>query len=595
MMTNSQKEVIRNIMYAVETGGQIYGQARYDDFTEAYTNSDTEHAITIGAGAWFATEAKRLLLCILEADPGGFRNLDNAGIEKDLNTADWSRYKVKKESDKARCIQTIISGSMGIQCQDKLIDEQMEVYIKEAEALGVVETDALCMCANFRHQGGYSAMKRVIAKTEKPYTLDHLYSACQTDTGNQVGAYRTRQKFVYNSLKTHMKGEDQMSVLSEFLSVLAGWLGYNEAAGTDDIIIKLYNEQRLPGGYKMAMTDPWCQATQSAAAYIAGINEKNKEQNAPNQCSCYYAMLWFKNNGTWTARGGAGYNPQVGDWIYYDWDGNGVPDHVGCVIERTGNTIVVREGNYSDSLKDRTLSINSSSIEGYGRMKGVSGNTGQTETKVSYKCTVTASALNVRNAAGMSGAVIKTVSRNTLLEITKECNGWGYSPTAGGWISLSYIKRASLSDTQNEEEATQGEGYKTVNYKVRTTTDLNCRKTPSGAYIKTFAEGTTLAITKTDYNASWLYCGDGWVCAKYTEKITEGYHAWVGRVTASALNVRTWAGTEYPLIKSWPQLAEGNLVDVTGELKAADGSVWYKVLIANKITGFVSGKYIVKN
>lgn len=62
MMTNSQKEVLRNIMYAVETGGQIYGQARYDDFTEAYTNSDTEHAITIGAGAWFATEAKRLLL-----------------------------------------------------------------------------------------------------------------------------------------------------------------------------------------------------------------------------------------------------------------------------------------------------------------------------------------------------------------------------------------------------------------------------------------------------------------------------------------------------------------------------------------------------
>lgn len=594
-MTSKQKEVLRKIMYAVETGGQVYGQARYNDFTEAYTNSSNEHAITIGAGAWYAGEAQHLLKNILAADPGTFREKDVAGVEKDIKTADWSCYRISKSSEKAKSIQNIISSASGVRCQDSLMDEQMEIYIKEAEALGVIEADAQCMCANFRHQGGYSAMKRVLEKTSKPYTLDNIYNACRTDTGNQVGAYRARQTFVYNSLKNNLKGESSMNYLNNFLSVLAGWLGYNEAAGTDDIIIKLYNDQRLPGGYKMAMTDAWCQATQSAAAYKAGINAKNKEQNAPNQCSCYYAMLWFKNNGLWTARGAAGYNPQVGDWIYYDWDGNGVPDHVGCVVERSGNTIIVREGNYSDSVKDRTLSIYSTSIEGYGRMKGISGEAGKAEAKVSYKGTVTASALNVRSAAGMFGTVIKTVSRNTMLEFTKECNGWGYSPTVGGWVSLSYIQRASLSDTQDIEEETQAAGYKTVNYKVRTTTALNCRKTPSGAYIKTFTEGTQLTITKTNSDASWLYCGEGWVCAKYTEKVTTGFHSWVGRVTASTLNVRTWAGTEYPLIKSWPQLAKGNLVDVTGELKANDGSTWYKVLIDKRITGFVSGAYIARN
>lgn len=587
-MTSEQKEVLRKIMYAVETGGQVYGQARYDDFTEAYTNSGNEYAITIGAGAWFAGEAKHLLKNILEADPESFAKKDTAGIEEDIKTADWSCYRVKKGSEKAKSIQNIISSASGIVCQDRLMDEQMKVYIREAEALGVAEPDAQCMCANFRHQGGYSAMKRVVDKTNRPYTLDNLYNACRTDTGNQVGAYRARQTFVYNSLKTYLKGGNSMSYLNNFLSVLAGWLGYNEANGTDDIIIKLYNEQRLPGGYKMAMTDAWCQATQSAAAYKAGINAKNQEQNAPNQCSCYYAMLWFKNNGLWAARGGAGYNPKVGDWIYYDWDGNGVPDHVGCVIERSGNTIVVREGNYSDSVKDRTLSIYSTSIEGYGRMKGVSGEAGQAEAKVSYKGTVTASVLNVRNAAGMSGAIIRTVGKNTTLEFTKECNGWGYSPTVGGWVSLSYIQKV--------QEAEQGEEYKTVTaYKVKTTTALNCRKTPSGAYIKTFLEGTELTIAKTNSDASWLYCGEGWVCAKYTEKVTAGFNSWVGRVTASTLNVRTWAGTEYPLIKSWPQLANGNLVDVTGELKANDGSTWYKILIDNRITGFVSGAYITRN
>ena len=34
-MTNNQKVVLRKIIYAVETGGQVYGQQDYSDFTEA--------------------------------------------------------------------------------------------------------------------------------------------------------------------------------------------------------------------------------------------------------------------------------------------------------------------------------------------------------------------------------------------------------------------------------------------------------------------------------------------------------------------------------------------------------------------------------
>lgn len=50
-INRKQKEIIRKIIYAVETGGQVYGNVNYDDFTEAYANSSNEHAITIGAGA----------------------------------------------------------------------------------------------------------------------------------------------------------------------------------------------------------------------------------------------------------------------------------------------------------------------------------------------------------------------------------------------------------------------------------------------------------------------------------------------------------------------------------------------------------------
>ncbi len=69
---------------------------------------------------------------------------------------------------------------------------------------------------------------------------------------------------------------------------------------------------------------------------------------------------------------------------------------------------------------------------------------------------------------------------------------------------------------------------------------------------------------------------------------------WVGKVTATCLNVRSWAGTEYAKIKSWPQLGKGNLVDVCDSVKASNGKIWYYVRIAGKYYGFVSSDYITR-
>lgn len=66
----------------------------------------------------------------------------------------------------------------------------------------------------------------------------------------------------------------------------------------------------------------------------------------------------------------------------------------------------------------------------------------------------------------------------------------------------------------------------------------------------------------------------------------------VGKVTASLLNVRTWAGTEYPNIKSYPLLAKDNLVDVCDTVRAKNGKDWYYVRIGGKTYGFVSSAYI---
>lgn len=208
-MTNEQKTVLRKIIYAVETGGQVYGQQDYSDFTEAYTNSSEEHAITIGAGQWYATEAKTLLERIYDANPEQWEKIDKVRLLEQVQTANWECFNISKVSQLADTIVALISSDLGIKCQDSLMDEQLATYADEALKMGVTDARGQAMCVNFRHQGGQGAVTRILAKTQKPYTLDNLYAACQTDTGNQVGAYKSRQRFVYNALKKYFPEEEQ--------------------------------------------------------------------------------------------------------------------------------------------------------------------------------------------------------------------------------------------------------------------------------------------------------------------------------------------------------------------------------------------------
>ena len=69
----------------------------------------------------------------------------------------------------------------------------------------VSDPQAVGMFINIRHQGGYGAVTRVLGKTAKPVNLINVYRALATDSGGQVGTYKTRQAKVYQWLLTYMK------------------------------------------------------------------------------------------------------------------------------------------------------------------------------------------------------------------------------------------------------------------------------------------------------------------------------------------------------------------------------------------------------
>lgn len=220
-MNTKNITVLRKIIYAVEAGGQIYGRQNYSAFAGVGANCSNEKAITIGAGQWYADEAKELLHRIQRMNPKLFKDMDNAGMEKDLLMKSWSTYAATANSSKGKCIIAIISTDLGKKCQDQYMEDQIQTYAKSIEkAYGAMPDTAMMECINILHQGGNSALKRILSKTVKPYTADKIYTTLCLDpkdpTSNQVGDYEDRQKAVISMIRKYAienkKGETTVAV-----------------------------------------------------------------------------------------------------------------------------------------------------------------------------------------------------------------------------------------------------------------------------------------------------------------------------------------------------------------------------------------------
>ena len=557
ILTATQKEVIRKIIYAVETGGQVYGNVRYDDYTEAYANSSIEYAITIGGGAWYATEAQRLLKLIRTKNPTVFKKLDTAGIGIDLDTKNWATYKVQKGSDKAKCIQKIIGSATGIKCQDLLIDEQMQAYVDEVSALGVTDIQALLMCANFRHQGGLSAVKRILAKTQKPYTLNNVYKACQSDTGNQVGAYKLRQKMVYESLKKYItdKGNNinmTTKAINAVINIALAEVGYLEKATNANLDDKTANAgsnnytKYWRDIYPAYQGQPWCACFVTWVFVIAfGKAMAQKLLKHYPYVYCPTMADLFTLNA----------NPKVGDIVIFKH--NGVFTHTGIVIKVSGDQFWTVEGNTSGGS---TIIAN-------------------------------------------GGAVCKKTYFNSNLPGTK-------------FITPDYSKVQEIKNKGNDTPSistssilkigSNGSAVKTLQKNLNTL--IKAKLTVDGE----FGTATYNAVIK--FQTKYKLTADGIVGENTQKKInsllkkknsstatTHSTKSVVGEVTANELNVRSWygidssTGKKYPTIVSYPKLKKTNRVSILATYKV-NGETWYKIAINNAATknkdviGFVCGK-----
>lgn len=345
----------------------------------------------------------------------------------------------------------------------------------------------------------------------------------------------------------------------DVLNVMRSWLGYNEVNGKFRQIIDLYNSVKpLPRGYAVQYHDEWCDTTVSAAGIKAGCSDL-----IGRECGCEQHVKIFQSMGIWIEDGTI--VPKPGDIILYNWDqsyqpNNGYSDHIGFVESVSNGQITCIEGNKGEAVARRVLSVGNGNIRGYARPKYSGAGTAPSNPvtppvsggdipnkNVAWYGVVNTGTLNVRTWAGTENPQLKsypTISQGTKVGVCdtirdKDGDAWYYIQIKGdkgekyGFVAAAYITKQS-SSKPNADTTVSDDGV----------------------------------ITKTPQ--------------------------WVGKVVADVLNVRTWAGTNNPLIKSWPRLGYGNLVDVCDVVNAADGSRWYYIRIDGRIYGFVHSAYIEK-
>ena len=206
-----------------------------------------------------------------------------------------------------------------------------------------------------------------------------------------------------------------MNKREAFVNMALEYHGVNEADGSHKLIIDLYNSIKpLPVGYRLSYSDPWCAAFVSVVSKRCGLLDV-----VFPECSCPRMVELYKQAGRWQEDDN--YIAKPGDIVFYSWsDLNGggdctlPPDHVGIVVNSSGVTMKVVEGNLSDAVQYRNLVVGARYIRGFG-LPDFEGEAATVENKSEVSAEDTESALQKRSVElpvlckGMAGNGVRAL------------------------------------------------------------------------------------------------------------------------------------------------------------------------------------------
>lgn len=195
-MNQHNLEVLAKIIICVETGGQVYGRGRYNDYTPPYKNTPNEHAPTLGAWQAYGNQGRDLVKRIFDADTATFRKLDTCfpKIESML-TKDWVSIRWNPSSAQKNVLIAILDTPTGHNVQDEMLAEKCKEMVEQCVRLYPATAGnikAQMMWAEIKHLGGLKPAQRIFNRCNGKFDLDTIMAALvrdqkDTSSSNQVG------------------------------------------------------------------------------------------------------------------------------------------------------------------------------------------------------------------------------------------------------------------------------------------------------------------------------------------------------------------------------------------------------------------------
>lgn len=215
------------------------------------------------------------------------------------------------------------------------------------------------------------------AEVENPIDMEHIKLALQGyNFGNgyiswaksSYGGYSYANAVEFSVTRAERLGWDSYGD-TQYVSHVLRYYPYGRAftSGGNQAIVEvaltqLGNEGGEPywSWYGFDSRVEWCACYVSWCADQCGYIEAGI---IPKFSLVSDGVAWFSGNGQWQDRS---YEPSPGDLIFFDWDGDGSPDHVGLVEKCENGVVYTVEGNSGDACRQNQYTVGSSSIYGYG-------------------------------------------------------------------------------------------------------------------------------------------------------------------------------------------------------------------------------------
>lgn len=199
-------------------------------------------------------------------------------------------------------------------------------------------------------------------------TAAHSYSTsvfCRTGIeGDSVGKAEAQEKLEHPTLpESTTLSEKEKAARFAFLKTLADqYDSRGEIIGGKGYFSEWYigNYADHPGWNQYT---PWC------ACFLSWAADQKKasiDGDPPRFANVDTGMEGFQKSGKWRSPNDANNMPIPGDYVFFDWDRDSDPDHVGAVLCVDGNQLYTIEGNSGGRVAVQRYDLNDKRIVGYG-------------------------------------------------------------------------------------------------------------------------------------------------------------------------------------------------------------------------------------